>query len=269
MSCDPYKSLLNAYADESCSLQERTELEAHLETCPECAKAVLNHLKMKRLVRSGAMRFEASPSFRLKIESGLQQTPRRSWADQWRLTWKQRRLAWQQPRGTWPVFTAAALFVTLAITCSALWMRHAARAQAMAELLDMHIATVASINPVDVVSTDRHTVKPWFQGKLPFAFNLPELQNSPFKLLGGRLMYFEHSPGAQLLFETGKHRISVFVMQDRTGILSPNSGTALKRENGFGIQTWNSAGLRYVVVSDAGSADISALGELLRSAAGS
>ena len=63
---------------------------------------------------------------------------------------------------------------------------HSAREQALAELVDLHVATLASANPVDVISTDRHTVKPWFQGKLPFTFNLPELQNSSFKLVGGR-----------------------------------------------------------------------------------
>ena len=78
---------------------------------------------------------------------------------------------------------AAAL--VLAVTVSALMMvRHSSRDQAVAQLLDMHVAALASGNPVDVVSSDRHTVKPWFQGKLPFTFNLPELQGSNYTLLG-------------------------------------------------------------------------------------
>ncbi len=60
------------------------------------------------------------------------------------------------------------------------------------------MATLASSSPVDVISTDRHTVKPWFQGKIPFAFNLPELQNSEFSLLGGRMTYLEQTPASRL-----------------------------------------------------------------------
>jgi anti-sigma factor RsiW len=130
-------------------------------------------------------------------------------------------------------------------------------------LVDLHVATLASDNPVDVVSTDRHTVKPWFQGKLPFTFNLPELQSSPFKLLGGRVAYFQHNPGAQLLFEVRSHKLSVFVFQDRPGATPPRTA----REMAFNSETWSAGGLRYVVIGDAGPADIHQLSELLRAAA--
>jgi|SRR5438445_13863468 len=63
--------------------------------------------------------------------------------------------------------------------------------------------------------TDRHTVKPWFQGKIPFAFDLPELQNSEFSLLGGRMTYLDQTPGAHLIYDARKHHISVFVFQER------------------------------------------------------
>jgi anti-sigma factor RsiW len=128
-------------------------------------------------------------------------------------------------------------------------------------LLDLHVATLASTNPVDVVSTDRHTVKPWFQGKLPFAFNLPELQNSAFKLLGGKLVYYNHSPGAQLLYDLRKHQLSVFILQDQQG-----EGVSTSRQKGFSVETWSEAGLRYTVIGDTGPADVHDLSSLLRSA---
>jgi anti-sigma factor RsiW len=146
-------------------------------------------------------------------------------------------------------------------------MRHAARNQAVAELLDLHVATMASSNPVDVVSTDRHTVKPWFQGKLPFTFNLPELQDSPYKLMGGKLVYFKHSPGAQLLFELRKHELSVFIVQEQEGLLSMGAGVTEAGEKGFRVETWSQGGLRYAIVSDTGAGDVHALGDLLRGAA--
>jgi anti-sigma factor RsiW len=112
----------------------------------------------------------------------------------------------KRPRwaGPWlPAFAAAAALVLL-LVLTAIWLQRARGEQALGELADLHVSTLASANPVDVISTDRHTVKPWFQGKLPFTFNLPEMQNSPLKLAGGRLAYFQQSPGAQLLFETRK-----------------------------------------------------------------
>jgi len=147
-----------------------------------------------------------------------------------------------------------------------LWARHSAREQAVAELLDLHVATMASANPVDVISTDKHTVKPWFQGKLPFAFNLPELDDSSFKLVGGKLMYFNHSPGAQLLFDLRKHQISVFILQDQPGAFPLQAGIASFSQKGFSVETWSEAGLRYVVISDISPGDVHALSELFRAA---
>ena len=163
------------------------------------------------------------------------------------------------------VAVAAVALVLLVIGLTA-WVRHSAREQALAELVDLHVATLASANPVDVVSTDRHTVKPWFQGKLPFTFNLPELQNSAFKLLGGRVTYFEHSPGAQLLFQIRNHQLSVFILQDQPGKTPLAIGVTTERELAFNVETWSDAGLRFTVIGDASPADIHALGELMRGA---
>ena len=130
---------------------------------------------------------------------------------------------------------AAALVLIFA--SAALWMRHSAREQALAELLDLHVATMASANPVDVISTDRHTVKPWFQGKLPFTFNLPELQNSPFKLVGGRVDVFQPQPGSPVLFELRNHRLSVFILQDQPGVIPLAMGATVARELAFNVET--------------------------------
>ena len=89
-----------------------------------------------------------------------------------------------------------------------------ARNHLFSEVADLHVATLASSSPVDVVSTDRHTVKPWFQGRIPFAFNLPELQNTDFTLLGGRVTYLDQVPGAQLIYDIRKHHISVFIFPE-------------------------------------------------------
>jgi anti-sigma factor RsiW len=259
MSCDPIRAKLDAYADESCSPQELALIEAHLRDCPDCAAEALGRVQQKRMVRAAGMRFEPSPELRLKIEKSIRKKPTPLWG--W--LWPDRTRAWTRAWAPGLALAAGALF--LAVVSTALWTRHAAREAAVAELLDVHVATLASANPVDVISTDRHTVKPWFQGKLPFTFNLPELQNTPFTLLGGRLMYFRHSAGAQLIYQLRKHQLSVFVLQDQPQVGFP--GTEAASEKGFSVESWSSGGLHYVVIGDSNQADIHALSELLRSAA--
>ena len=125
---------------------------------------------------------------------------------------------------------------------------------------------LASASPVDVVSTDRHTVKPWFQGKIPFAFNLPELENSEFSLLGGRMTYLGQTPGAHLVYDARKHHISVFVFQERS-LPARLSDRSLKPANlSFNMETWSQGGLRYFVIGDASAADIGSLAKLFKAA---
>jgi len=246
MTCDPWQEKLDAYVDGD-GPQDSSDLEAHLRTCPSCSADALGRLKMKRMTQAAAARYSPSPQFRLRIEKSIQKSRKPLWAFGWM-----------------PALAAVAVALILIVASAALWLRHSAREQTLAELLDLHVATMASANPVDVISTDRHTVKPWFQGKLPFTFNLPEQQNSPFKLVGGRVMYFKHSPGAQLLFELRNHRLSVFILQDQPGTIPLAMGVTAAREMAFNVETWSESGLRYVVIGDAGPADIHDLSELLR-----
>jgi len=126
------------------------------------------------------------------------------------------------------------------------------------------VATLASSSPLDVVSTDRHTVKPWFQGKIPFAFNLPDLKNSEFSLLGGRMTYVDQMPGAHLIYDVRKHHISVFVFQERS-LRAKLDGNSLSPKNlSFDVETWSQGGLRYFMIGDASAADINSLAELFK-----
>ena len=116
--------------------------------------------------------------------------------------------------------------------------------------------TLASANRVDVVSSDKHTVKPWFQGKLPFTFNLPELQGSEFELLGGKLSYFDQAPGAELLYAARKHTLSVFIFKDSPELGHAFSSDGLMHKLSFNIESWPEAGLRYFIITDASRADV-------------
>jgi anti-sigma factor RsiW len=134
------------------------------------------------------------------------------------------------------------------------------------EIADLHVATLASSSPVDVISTDRHTVKPWFQGRIPFAFNLPELQNSGFSLLGGRMTYLEQTPGAHLIYDVRKHHISVFVFQERSLPARLSDSSEKQEKVSFKMETWSQGGLRYFAIGDASAADIERLVNLFKAA---
>jgi anti-sigma factor RsiW len=169
-----------------------------------------------------------------------------------------RRFAW--------MLAAVAAFVLAAVGLSAVRLgRDQARtAQVYGEVADLHVVTLASSSPVDVVSTDRHTVKPWFQGKIPFAFDLPELENSGFSLLGGRMTYLEQAPGAHLIYQVRKHEISVLIFQESSlhGGLGENASAS--RKLSFNVETWSQGGLRYFVIGDASSGDIESLARLFK-----
>jgi anti-sigma factor RsiW len=247
MTCD-WVPKLDLYLDGELSGGELTEVEAHLRGCPTCAAEALSRLQLKRMTQAAGRRFSPRQEFREKIEQRIDRAKRPVWA--WRWT---------------PVVLAAAAALVLMLIPT-FWLQHSRSEQALGELADLHVSTLASASPVDVVSSDRHTVKPWFQGKLPFTFNLPELQTSPFKLIGGRLTYFQQSPGAQLLYEVGKHQISVFIFQNRAELSRLNSGSSLSRKLAFNTETWTDGGLWYFVLGDASPSDVHDLSELLRSA---
>jgi anti-sigma factor RsiW len=249
MTCDLVPKL-DLYVDGELSGDELSEVQTHLQACPTCAVDALNRLQLKRMTETVGYRFSPSPEFRLKVAQSINAAKRPRWAWTW---------AWA------PVLAAAAAVVLMLIP-GTLWLQHSRSDQALGELADLHVSTLASANPVDVVSSDQHTVKPWFQGKLPFTFNLPDLETSPFKLIGGRLTYFRQSPGAQLLFDVGKHRISVFIFQNRDELSRLNSGSSLSTELAFNSETWAEGGLWYFVVGDASPSDVHALSELLKSA---
>ena len=266
MSCQLWRDWIDAYLDDGCTPEECAGIEDHLNTCTACAAEALARLRLKNATRiAAAERFVPTDDLRLRIEQSIQ-NPRNPISAIPFVAF---------PRFRFPVLTkqwkqglavAAAVLVLAVIVLSVMWSRSAGRQQALSQLLDMHVATLASSNPVDVASTDQHTVKPWFEGKLPYTFNLPDLEGTPFKLMGGKLMYYRNRPGAQLLFDLHKHQISVFILQDQPGLTPKSLGVATERQRGFNEETWGQAGLRYIVIGDTSAADVRALGDLLRAA---
>jgi anti-sigma factor RsiW len=114
-----------------------------------------------------------------------------------------------------------------------------------------------------VISSDRHTVKPWFQGKLPFSFNLPQNLPADTTLDGANLTYLHGRPVAQLLYSIGKHHVSVFLSQ---AIDAPSGPTPNAVRAGFHVKSFRTSGLEAVAVSDADPPRVAELLKLLQAA---
>jgi anti-sigma factor RsiW len=220
--------------------------DAHVRNCPSCSADALTRVQMKRAIQVAGKRYTPSAEFRKRMQRKIAAKPQRSLGLRWTFA-----------------ATAAAIIVVGTLTSIYLGTR-SGRNQVFSEIADLHVATLASSSPVDVISTDRHTVKPWFQGKIPFAFNLPELQNTGFSLLGGRMTYLDQTPGAHLIYDVGKHHISVFVFQERSLPARLDKDPVSPNQLTFNMETWTQGGLRYFVIGDASAANIDSLAKLFK-----
>lgn len=245
MACENWKAKLDTYLDGELAEEEMRGFDTHVRGCQSCSADALARVQTKRGIQAAGKRFAPSAEFRKRIRQQVSPRPQRSF-----------RFAW--------VFAAVAIVLTAGMLTSGYYSSRAPTDHLFSEIADLHVATLASSSPVDVVSTDRHTVKPWFQGRIPFAFNLPELQNTEFSLVGGRIAYLDQTPGAQLIYDIRKHHISVFIFQDRLLPAQLSSSWLPRRQQPFNLETWSEAGLRYFVIGDASSADIANLARLLK-----
>jgi anti-sigma factor RsiW len=248
MVCESWKTKLDTYLDGEVPEEEMRTFDAHVRNCPSCSADALARVQMKRAIQVAGKRFTPSAEFRKRIQQSIAPKPQRSF-----------RLGWM-------LAAAAAVILVVGTLTSAYLGNLSGRDQVFSEIADLHVETLASSSPVDVISTDRHTVKPWFQGKIPFAFDLPELQNSEFSLLGGRMTYLDQTPGAHLIYDVRKHHISVFVFQERSLPASLDKKSLSPKKLPFNMETWSQGGLRYFVIGDASAADINSLAKLFKAA---
>jgi anti-sigma factor RsiW len=253
MVCESWKTQLDTYLDGELPSEETHVFDTHVRTCPSCAADALGRVQMKHTVQAAGKRFTPSAEFRRHVQQSIAVIPRRGVV-----------------RFGWMIATAMiAVLVVAVLTATYVGRQRLRQEQVYSELADLHVATLASSALVDVVSSDRHTVKPWFQGKIPFTFDLPELQNSEFSLLGGRITYLGQTPGAHLIYEVRKHKISVFIFQEGSLRGRWDEESPVTKELSFNMETWSQASLRYCILGDAAAADINNLAELLKRASGS
>jgi anti-sigma factor RsiW len=247
MQCDLEPMKLAAYLDGEVPEAQAAAVRAHIAGCPACAAEVAEMVALKRGLLAARGRFSPSAGFRARVRRQISAK-------------KKTRM---MPNWMWPALATVAAMLMVSVT----WMHWSQRPDALSEVADLHVNMLASANPVDVVSTDRHTVKPWFAGRIPFAFNVPEFAGSDFALLGGKVAYFDQQPGAQLLVSKQQHKLSVLIFRESAETVHAFAGAkSVEARNGFEMETWSSGGLRFVVTGDTEAATIEKLAGMMRQA---
>ena len=226
MSC-PWREKVALFVDDELDASAQPEFAAHLGTCAECVAEVSDQMALKKALRVAGAKFTAPPELRSAIYHSILPSKGVS------LWWK------------WALVPVCALLLG-----AVGWLLVSKTREAdptIAGVVDQHITTLASEHPVDVENASQHVVKPWFSGKLPFAFSPPELAGTNFNLVGGKVVYIGQNPGAELLYTAGLHKISVFVFQARTA----EEGGGMAKRLSFNVDRWTQGGLQYYLITDA------------------
>jgi anti-sigma factor RsiW len=242
---------LNAFIDGELLPAKQQGIEQHLATCHACTLRVLSATKLKAATARAGHRFAPPPDALARLTAQLhsqsQSQPKPA-----------ARIYPIRPAAIRPAAWAAlAAAIVLAVSFFGWRQPHQTNTLA-AELLDQHLATLSSAATPQVISTDRHTVKPWFQGRLPFSFNLPDAAALPpdTTLRGADLTYLNGQPAALLLFTIHKHEVSIFLTQRNGG---PFLTALHSSRSGFAIHSATTHDLHIVAVSDVNPADLDRL----------
>src|SRR5690349_15722136 len=231
MTCDDAAVLVHALADGELDASHAREVEAHAASCATCAAELAAAQDMKRALAAANLRFSAPASLRLRIEGAIPKpqpvTNRRTLLKGFAL--------------------GSAMSALAASGIGFIVLRDARDDRLAGDAISAHLRALQGEHLTDVLSTDQHTVKPWFNGKLDLAPPVPNLTAQGFTLIGGRLDFLDGKPVAALVYRRRAHVIDVFVGQ---GLAAAPEAPNLSVMQGFNVLRWREDGLSVIAVSD-------------------
>jgi anti-sigma factor RsiW len=235
---------IHAYADRELDLVKSLEIEQHLQDCRRCALEYQNQKTLKAALGSAELYYSAPAGLRRRIAAIPQRSDPERRSSRWGWNWLFTAIS---------AAAACALFVFFAIN-----NRPSASDSLLAELTASHVRSLMADHLTDVASSDQHTVKPWFDGKLDFAPPVTDLAASGFPLSGGRLDYARGQPVAALVYLRQKHVINLFIW--------PASGASDKsfvpaNLKGYNLLHWTASGMTFWAVSDLNGAELKEFAE--------
>lgn len=243
---DNIRELLHAYVDGELDLVNNRETERHLQSCADCRETEKAIRELRGVLSSEATAFRAPAHLRRNVRATLRREARST----------------QQTLSPWMMFATGAACAAAIFGFVLFQMMLTARTDAIVnQVVANHVRSLLAAQLVDVVSSDQHTVKPWFDGKIDFAPEVRDLAANGFPLVGGRLDYLEGKTVAALVYHRNKHPINLFVMPAPTsGSKSPTFAT----RRGYNVLSWSNNGMSYWAVSDLNQAELREFTDLLR-----
>jgi anti-sigma factor RsiW len=261
MSCEMSRDRLGAYLDGELPVDERQGVAAHLAKCTPCSVALSDYERIGRSLRqSGGMAAPSALGARVRMALDRVDADNEKFADQ-----PVRRLPAHLGFHASTGFAAQA--VVLAASCLvsilATWLLVTSTTRSATlehDLLTAHIRSLLQDSPVQVASSDQHTVRPWFAGRADFAPSVKDLVTDGFPLLGGRLDYVAERRAGVLVYKRRLHLINVFMWSTvETGDTAPRATF----RNGYTMLSWTRSGVTYSAVSDVNVDELRTLQQLL------
>jgi mycothiol system anti-sigma-R factor len=249
VGCDFTRTVLHGYLDGELDAAGAAEFEHHLESCRECTTALGAEESLRSSLQRSGLYENAPVSLRKKIRAGLDAATGSSTAIRF-------------PAWRW-LAVAAAILIVASVSWFA-WPRVQNRAAAApfsaAEIIDAHVRSLQPGHLTDVASTDQHTVKPWFNGKLAFVPPVKDYADEGFPLVGGRLDVLGGQNVAALVYSRRKHIINVFVLPTKEPD-TPIHPPGLRQ--GYQWRHWRRQGMEYCAISDVSDSDLYELAQLM------
>jgi len=251
MNCQDMRLLLHAYLDDELGAADSLAVARHLAGCADCTQRLRAYTRLRDDVRAAGLYRPAPSALRARIAARL---PHR--ADTPRV-----------PRRSWRMALAAlaALFVIAAVFAG--WQTVQLRRQGsealVADAVSDHVRSLLPGHLIDVRTSNEHTVKPWFDGRVDFSPQVKDLSAQGFELVGGRLDVLDGKQVAALVYKRHLHTINLFQW--------PGNGTAAsppRTRDGYHVLEWNDAGLHFVAVSSVAESDLQAFERTFRAEPG-
>jgi anti-sigma factor RsiW len=250
LNCQDAQKVLHGYVDGELDLLKNLEIEEHLQQCSACAESHQSLQSLRAAIRSEARYYETPAQLRAHIGSAIRSK-------------RQNRSTLRSHHVGWLALAASVVLVAFGAWGLAQILSSGRHPPVLVEeLLASHVRSqMLAAHLVDVESSDGHTVKPWFEGKLDYSPEVRDLSAQGFKLVGGRLDYVDHRPVAVLIYQRRKHLINLFswpAMQDSSA--PPNAMT----RQGYHLLSWSNSGMTYWAVSDLNETELREFVELMR-----
>lgn len=247
MNCDQAEILVHALIDGELDAGHAREVEGHLATCPYCADHLQAYREMSGAIAEAQMRYTAPPYLRDRIEAAL---PKPQAAPSRRAVLRGFALG-------------SAVSAVAASGLVAIVLRGDDQARIQSEIVSAHLRSLQAGHLTDVLSTDQHTVKPWFNGKLDVSPPVVDLTAQGFTLVGGRLDYIDARAIGAVVYRRRQHVINLFVAQTASG---EHRNPKMETIQGFNIRHWSDRGLNYWAVSDLARDELNDFGEKFENA---